>query len=389
MMQNKKAWYQRLLKSRRRQEELHIKKRKRRRMLAESLEQRQMLAADVPGDDLASAQVLSLVPNTALVIADQSIGDGNHPARDVDFYKVELAAGQKLSVDVDAEHADDGTSVSTLNSYLRVFDVGGNQLAQNDQAHDASDHHSISEYLDSATNKWVTNTTFPGDKDSHLVFSAPSTGTYYIGVSDNANTDYDPATSDSGTTSASTGQYELHLTADPPAIPEISIGDVTIDEHEGSAEFTVSINPAPLEPIQFAYTTSDDTATSTNDYSAVSGTLSIQPGETTATITVPIINDNVDEPNETFDVTLSAPVNSTLVDATGQATILNDDLQGSDVPGDILETAQQLFTLVPNVQTELVESIGDSTQGSADVDFYKVTLVAGQTITRRCRCGIH
>jgi hypothetical protein len=55
------------------------------------------------------------------------------------------------------------------------------------------------------------------------------------------------------------------------------------------------------------YSTSDDTATSGEDYVASSGTLSFAAGQTGKTFIVPIINDGTDEPNETINLSLSNP----------------------------------------------------------------------------------
>ena len=51
------------------------------------------------------------------------------------------------------------------------------------------------------------------------------------------------------------------------------------------------------------------------------------PGETTATVAVATIEDTLDEPDETFTLTLSSPSNATLGEATATGTIVdNDDL---------------------------------------------------------------
>jgi hypothetical protein len=46
---------------------------------------------------------------------------------------------------------------------------------------------------------------------------------------------------------------------------------------------------------------------------------------TTQTIAVPVIGDTVNEPDETFTVTLSAATNASIVTTTGTGTIVNDD----------------------------------------------------------------
>jgi hypothetical protein len=64
-------------------------------------------------------------------------------------------------------------------------------------------------------------------------------------------------------------------------------------------------------------------ATSPADYTAVSGKLTFPAGTQTQTITVAIKNDNISEPNETFTVVLSKPVNAAIGNATGTVTIVN------------------------------------------------------------------
>ena len=56
------------------------------------------------------------------------------------------------------------------------------------------------------------------------------------------------------------------------------------------------------------FATVDDTAVAGEDYTAVSGTLVFQSGETSGTIEVPIVDDSDVEPDEGFFVTLSDPV---------------------------------------------------------------------------------
>ena len=59
-----------------------------------------------------------------------------------------------------------------------------------------------------------------------------------------------------------------------------------------------------------------------------SGTVSFAAGETTRDITVNVSGDTDVEPDETFTVTLSSPVNATIGTATATGTIQNDDAVG-------------------------------------------------------------
>ena len=77
-----------------------------------------------------------------------------------------------------------------------------------------------------------------------------------------------------------------------------------------------------------SYSTSPGTATPNADYAEVSGTLTFVTGEATKTITIPLVNDSVLEPDETFSVVLSNPTNGSLLGAVSVATIkiLDNDL---------------------------------------------------------------
>src|SRR5262249_30167437 len=65
--------------------------------------------------------------------------------------------------------------------------------------------------------------------------------------------------------------------------------------------------------------------TAGSDYAAVTGDLTIPAGSTSATLSVPVLADTRDELDESFHITLSAPVNAAIADATGIATIVDDD----------------------------------------------------------------
>jgi hypothetical protein len=112
---------------------------------------------------------------------------------------------------------------------------------------------------------------------------------------------------------------------------KMSIKDVSAKEgNSGTKTFTfvVSLNGPPIDPVSASYATglTAGTATPGVDYMPVSGSVIFAPGETSKTIDVPVIGDNVREPNETFFVTLSNPsANVIIVDNLGQGTILNDD----------------------------------------------------------------
>jgi hypothetical protein len=116
------------------------------------------------------------------------------------------------------------------------------------------------------------------------------------------------------------------LDDDPP--PSSSINDVALGEGNAGAKqatFTVSLSAPSGKPISISYATADGSASAGTDYQATTGTLSFSPGQTTATLSVPVTGDTNAEPDETFFVNLTDPVNVTLARAQGVGTIVNDD----------------------------------------------------------------
>ena len=119
-----------------------------------------------------------------------------------------------------------------------------------------------------------------------------------------------------------TGTATITDNDNPPAL---SIGDVTVTEG-GTAQFTISLDAVSGKDVTVSWATSDGTATAGSDYTARSSqSASIAAGQSSATITVQTTDDSTDETDETFTVTLSNPVNATLGDATGEATVTDND----------------------------------------------------------------
>jgi hypothetical protein len=114
----------------------------------------------------------------------------------------------------------------------------------------------------------------------------------------------------------------------PSTPPSVTINNVSVTEGNSGmtgAVFTVSLSAASTSPVTGHYATSDGTATAGSDYQAASGTLTFAPGETSKTISVPVIGDRLAEPNETFFVNLSGATNATIATGQGVGTILDDE----------------------------------------------------------------
>ena len=112
--------------------------------------------------------------------------------------------------------------------------------------------------------------------------------------------------------------------APDPVGPALTVSDATGVEGE-VLRFEVTLSRSSDTPVTVRYETATGTALEGTDYDAASGTLTFGPGATRRTIEVPTRQDIVDEPNETFTVTLRSPSGATLRDAGAVGTIIDDD----------------------------------------------------------------
>jgi chitinase len=120
----------------------------------------------------------------------------------------------------------------------------------------------------------------------------------------------------------------------PPTISIQSTASVVEGNNQTrTVTLVVTLSAASTQTVTVAYATANGTATAGSDYVAKSGTLTFAPGVLTQTISIVVNGDRTVEPNETFTVTLSGPVNATLAAAVGTVTITNDDGRRSSCPG--------------------------------------------------------
>jgi Calx-beta domain len=114
-------------------------------------------------------------------------------------------------------------------------------------------------------------------------------------------------------------------------LPSVSVSNTSLPEgNTGStpADFSVSLSAPIQRDVLISFATGGvgaSSATPGGDYQSVSGVLTIPAGETSGNVTVPVFGDTTIETDETFALTLSAPINATLQQSQGTGTILNDD----------------------------------------------------------------
>ena len=138
-------------------------------------------------------------------------------------------------------------------------------------------------------------------------------------------------TDDGGAGEARTSNaYPSSGTIVSDTLPELSFVPtvVTVDEDAGSAALTVELTPASSGTVTVDFATRDHDAKAGEDYTATSGTLTFTAGQTSKTITVPILNDDVYEASaagEIFFIDITNPSGATLPDPSTVAVRIDSE----------------------------------------------------------------
>jgi VCBS repeat-containing protein len=118
---------------------------------------------------------------------------------------------------------------------------------------------------------------------------------------------------------------DLGITSYPR--PDVSVANALVQEGSGvAAQFTVRLSNTNPYPITVNYTTADGAAVAGQDYVATAGALTIPANQIQATISVPILNDNVGKPDRTFSLNLLSATNAVITYGHGLGTIEDDDV---------------------------------------------------------------
>ncbi|MFO0906171.1 MAG: PEP_CTERM-anchored TLD domain-containing protein [Pirellulales bacterium] len=199
---------------------------RRRRLFVEGLEARRVLF----GDTIALATFVSLPTNGETAVNDTIVG------LDQDLWEVSLGAGDVLVADIDARVLDGGGSnpagcpatgqqSGCLDSYMRIFNASGTELTFSDDGTDS----------DSGVYSY----------DAILTFTAPSSGLYYIGITQFNNSSYNPNVANSGSVTGgdNDGPYRLELRRTSNVAPTITMSGNTgsrFDDDNSSLGWSVS-----------------------------------------------------------------------------------------------------------------------------------------------------
>ena len=106
----------------------------------------------------------------------------------------------------------------------------------------------------------------------------------------------------------------------------LSVADAEAREGADAAvAFPVTLSRAASGSVTVDYATRDGTAKAGEDYERTRGTLSFAAGETEKTVSVPILDDAIDEGRETFTLKLMNPRGAAIGDGEAVGTIENSD----------------------------------------------------------------
>ncbi|MEM7028701.1 MAG: FG-GAP-like repeat-containing protein [Chloroflexota bacterium] len=112
----------------------------------------------------------------------------------------------------------------------------------------------------------------------------------------------------------------------PSPVVAFNIDTATVNETAGSISIDVVLDQIVEETVTVDYATQDDTATAGSDYTFMAGTVSISAGNTTGTITIDILDDVLNDGDETFTISLSNASGAILgLPKTATITIEDDE----------------------------------------------------------------
>ena len=165
------------------------------------------------------------------------------------------------------------------------------------------------------------------DFDIVIPANAPSgEGSFTVVPEDDGTVEADEVVTVSGVADLEVTPATMRLLDDDEAArPSLSVADADGMEGDGELSFTVSLDAAAAGEVTVGYATADGTAVEEEDYQAVDGVLSFAPGESALIFAVLVLDDGIYEPEESFRLELSSPVNATLSVRTATGTILDDD----------------------------------------------------------------
>jgi RNA polymerase sigma factor (sigma-70 family) len=112
---------------------------------------------------------------------------------------------------------------------------------------------------------------------------------------------------------------------EPPPPPLATIADASLVEGDGHMSFPVVLSSAAPGPVSLTFATEPGSASTGLDFVPVSSTVVVPKGDSSGTIPVEIVDDQIDEPDEDFSLVLTDIVGGKLGEVVATGTIVDDD----------------------------------------------------------------
>ena len=144
-----------------------------------------------------------------------------------------------------------------------------------------------------------------------------------------------PAVDQRGFPRVVNGRIDMGAVELNPGTIQLTASAVSVNENAGTVTITVTRTGGSDGAVSATYNTVDGTAVAPGDYTTAAGTVNFADGDTAPkTFQVTIVNDTLDEPDETFNVILSAPTGGAVLGGitTEVVTILDDDVPVAPPP---------------------------------------------------------
>ena len=215
----------------------------------------------------------------------------------------------------------------------------------------------------------TSGTDFTAASDTLTFMPGDTTATFTVQTTDDTVDEDDETftvtlSSPSSSATLATDPTATGTIKDDDAVPALVIGHGSARE-DSAVAFTVSLTPASGRTVTviWAVNLSGGQTAELADFpgnSLQNGSVTFMPGQTTAQIQVSVVDDELDEGDETFEVNLAQARNARLEDNTATGTIVDND----DAPNAAPTAADQTVTTAEDT----AHAFGASDFGFADTD---------------------
>jgi hypothetical protein len=173
-------------------------------------------------------------------------------------------------------------------------------------------------------------------------------------------------------------------------VPVVSVKGATVIEGNTDTSpvtIVVELNRPSAVPVTVDWRTEDGSALAGTDYVQASGTITFQPGQTRAEVTVQIIGNTLPEPDKTFRVVLSDPAGALLGTSVATVTILNDDTLTTVTIGatdaNLAGLQPGSFTISRDGDLSAALTVRLDWSGTAAIGMHYTVSIDGQQLTSR------